>query len=375
MSRCKLTDDIVISRLKEWFGDKLDYSEIHYINRNNKMKLKCNRCGRTFYKSYDCLKLGSKVGCTFCALENQHKIFAKDKIIQQFRKVHGDFYDYSKMNYKGDTILVEIICPIHGSFWQKPGNHKQGYGCRECARIRQGKDKLTQKEFLKRIKRIHENKYDYSKIVYNGMNNKITLICPKHGEFKRKGTEILHAHKGCPKCGMESLRKIKIPWDEVLRRSRGIHGNKYTYESSTYKGVQEKMKIICPKHGEFFQKPACHYVGQGCPKCRRSTGEESISTKLLEMKITFQEQYKFKDCKDKSYLPFDFYLPDYNMCIEYDGIQHFEIVQEFGGLKGFEKTKKHDEIKNSYCKSKNIKLIRIPYTQFDEIGAILKNLF
>lgn len=116
-----------------------------------------------------------------------------------------------------------------------------------------------------------------------------------------------------------------------------------------------------------------HKKGTRCPYCHEFSGEKEISKILSKMNIKYKIQYKFEDCSYKSHLKFDFYLPDYNCCIEYDGIQHFEIVEWFGGLDSFIKTKIRDTVKNEYCKKNNIKLIRIPYWEFDNIENIIVN--
>ena len=111
---------------------------------------------------------------------------------------------------------------------------------------------------------------------------------------------------------------------------------------------------------------------QGCPICNDSKGEKEISMLLDKKNIIHIRQNKFEDCKNTQCLPFDFYLPEYDMCIEYDGRQHFEPVYDFGGLDQFEKTKRNDNIKNEYCKNNNIKLLRISYKE--NIINILNNI-
>ena len=111
--------------------------------------------------------------------------------------------------------------------------------------------------------------------------------------------------------------------------------------------------------------------GRRCPKCKKSKGEIEISKILDLYNIKYEEEYRFENCKFKYTLPFDFYLPEYNTCIEYDGIQHFYIIEQFGGLDGFISSKIRDTIKNIYCENNNIKLIRIPYWEFNNIETII----
>jgi len=129
-------------------------------------------------------------------------------------------------------------------------------------------------------------------------------------------------------------------------------------------GVKEKVKIICPIHGIFLQSPDLHInKGNSCPRCKASKGEKEIEYLLKQKKIKYISEHKFKNCKDKRLLSFDFYLPDINLCIEYDGIQHFKKSNYFWGEKAFNLAKKHDTIKNIYCENSDIKLLRIKYNE------------
>lgn len=125
----------------------------------------------------------------------------------------------------------------------------------------------------------------------------------------------------------------------------------------------ETVCIICPIHGEFWQKASIHIAGSNCPKCKSSKGELSIISFLSEHDIKYIQEKRFNDCKYKSYLKFDFYLPELNICIEFDGKQHFKPNEFFGGDEALEETKIRDEIKNKYCENNNIKLIRIRYDE------------
>jgi very-short-patch-repair endonuclease len=131
------------------------------------------------------------------------------------------------------------------------------------------------------------------------------------------------------------------------------------------------VKIICPDHGEFEQTPSTHLRGQGCPKCRESKGERQIRLWLEKHSITYEPQKRFDNCRSARPLPFDFFLPNYNMCIEYDGELHFKNVVENGACinkhyftkKDWHQQAKHDAIKTQFCLKKGIRLLRIAYTQ------------
>jgi very-short-patch-repair endonuclease len=148
--------------------------------------------------------------------------------------------------------------------------------------------------------------------------------------------------------------------------------------SNNFESAKSKLIFKCKIHG-FFEMRWDHFQeGNRCPKCNQSKGENRIESWLKQNNINYETQYIFNDCKYISLLRFDFYLPNRNICIEYDGKQHFRPV-DFSGenykkaLQEFKLTKKRDKIKNDYCKTHNIPLLRIPYTEFDNIETILEN--
>jgi very-short-patch-repair endonuclease len=138
----------------------------------------------------------------------------------------------------------------------------------------------------------------------------------------------------------------------------------YDYSKVIYIDMDTKVIITCPKHGDFLQKPKDHiHNNQGCPICKESKGEREIRKILDENNIEYIYQKKFDGCRYKNCLPFDFYLPDYNLCIEFDGEQHFTVVEAWGGEEGLKQRKKKDKIKTDFCLRNGIKLIRIRYDE------------
>jgi len=333
-----------LKKTKKIHGNRYDYSLVKYINAKTKIKIICRKHG-VFKQTPNSHLNGA--GCSICNRNQLTFEIFKDKSI----KIHGNKYDYSLVKYKNINTPVNIICPIHGEFKQLPSTHLYGNECPTC-------------KFIKKSNKKHNNRYDYSLINYVNNKHKIKIICPIHGEFKQIPNNHLSGN-GCPKC--VGLNKTN---DEFIIECKTIHGNKYDYTLSIYDNVSNKINIICKKHGIFKQTPDNHLRGKGCPICTESKGEMIIRRLLENNNISFIIQKKFDSCKDKRKLPFDFYLPKYNCCVEYDGIQHFKPVEIWGGHKNLEYNKKHDEIKTTYCKKNNIKLIRIK--NINNIEKILK---
>ena len=179
-------------------------------------------------------------------------------------------------------------------------------------------------------------------------------------------------------CGCNSSEKI---WDGRRTNLVGVRFGKLVVDEMLYgyKNKQTYCKCSCD-----CGKNSIVYMGNlqqgfthscGCAE-HDSTGEILISNILNENYISYFYNYRFDDCRNILPLPFDFYLPDYNVCIEYDGIQHFESIEYFGGDKEFQRRQINDDIKNQYCAKNNITLIRLPYTLPDEqIKKIILNIW
>ena len=285
-----------------------------------------------------------------------------EEFIEKARNIHGDKYDYSLVDYKNSTTKVKIICPIHGVFEQKPNIHLDGSGCIKCG----GNIKLTTNEFIQKSRNIHGDKYNYDITIYNGHENKVKIICPIHGIFEQKANNHLYG-ADCFKC---KGSKKKTSEDFILEANK-IHNNKYDYSLVDYKNNKIKIKIICPTHGVFEQVPISHLRNIGCPFCNESKGELKINNFLLKNNILYNREKTFDGCIFKNKMKYDFYLIEYNICIEYDGVQHFKSRKHFGGEKMLLETQYRDKIKNEYCKNNNIRLVRIPYSEYDNIENIL----
>jgi len=185
----------------------------------------------------------------------------------------------------------------------------------------------------------------------------------------------LKSKHGCPSCGNEAIGKaLSFTKEQFILKSQKVHGDKFDYSKVEMHNATNKVIIICRKHGEFKQLAQSHLGGVGCPKCASSKGENAIRSFLDANNIRYIAQHQFPDCKRVKCLKFDFYLPDYHICIEYDGEGHFRPIKNIDLKKALlllKYAQENDHIKNEYCKSKNIPLLRIDYTQKSQITTML----
>jgi very-short-patch-repair endonuclease len=229
--------------------------------------------------------------------------------------------------------------------------------------------KHTEEQVLKDFNKIHNYKFDYSLVNYINSYTIIKIICPIHGVFEQTPNNHKRG-KGCKKCSYEKITQSK---NIFINKSNSIHNSEFDYSLVDYINALTKVKIICKKCNNVFkQTPNKHLMGQGCPNCKKSKGENKIKLFLENNNIKFEEQKIFEGCKYKRNLKFDFYLPNINTCIEFDGDQHFEKYR-------FEKNDDRlkirvlrDSIKTEFCKINNIKLIRIKSNDVKNIDNILK---
>ena len=342
-----------LEEAREVHGNKYDYSHVNYVNSRTKVAIICPEHGEFLQQPTQHL---SGQGCPQCG---GHAKLTTEEFIKKAREVHGEKYDYSKVKYVNNATKVAIICPEHGEFLQRPAFHQRGAGCPQCA----GYVKLTTQDFITRAREVHGNKYDYSKVEYTNMFSKVTIICPEHGEFLQEAKTHLDGSE-CPECSKLLNAKLRTKSQEqFIEDARIVHGDKYDYSHVNYVKSSAKITIICPKHGAFVQTPNDHLGGAGCPVCNESKGEKAIRLFFDEHNIEYEMQKTFPDCKYKNVLPFDFFLPQSNICIEFQGQQHYEEVEAWGGSEGFEYRQRMDDIKRDYCKNNGIRLIEIRYDE------------
>lgn len=495
----RLTVEEFISRAKNLYGDKYDYSKVEYKNTETKVCIICPEHGEWWVTPHNFF-YGHV--CPTCSGRQRR---TKEVFIERALKKHGKRYDYSKVDYKGAEIPVCIICPIHGEFWQKPVYHMNGNGCPACFAtpkstaeefIQKARDiygdtydysrvdyqgnktkvciicpehgewwvtpnnflrgsrcpgcfgtpKYTREEFISKAKEIHGDKYDYSLVEYDGLQRKTKIICPIHGEFfQTAGSHIQGS--GCPACsnkwtyrprdapnntssskritrdlfvsisreshttkydysktflfkGSEKVciicpvhgefwqtasyhmhggncpkcvGGVKLTRESFIEKANAVHKGKYDYSKVEYKNYSTKVCIVCPKHGEFWQTPNNHLFGAGCPTCPQSNLEGELRQFLIKNGIVFEQERGFDWLRHKKKLFLDFYLPDYRVAIECQGKQHFVPIDLFGGEEFFEKTLERDRIKHDLCEKHGIDLLYFSNAAIDYPYPVIEN--
>lgn len=193
-----LTTDAFIAKAREKHGGKYDYSKVRYTDSQTKITIICPEHGE--FEQIPNNHLSGK-GCPKCGGVAK---LTTDEFIARSRNVHGDKYDYSKVRYVNARCKVTIICPEHGEFEQKAGKHLSGQGCPNCVSFARS----TTDMFVMKARKVHGDKYDYSKVKYVNGKTKVTIICPEHGEFEQMPSSHLKGH-GCVKCGFEMIRNAR----------------------------------------------------------------------------------------------------------------------------------------------------------------------
>lgn len=276
----KLTTEIFISRAQVIHNNKFNYDLVNYISYKYKVKIICFKHGVFEQNPFDHL---SGKGCRFCC--KTIKKTTKD-FIEKANQIHNNKYEYFKTKYVNSKSKVIITCLEHGDFEQRPELHLYGRGCSKCSK----NCKRNTFSFIKEANKIHDFKYDYSKVEYINAKEKVIIICPEHGEFEQVAHSHLMGMEGCSKCSGKYIRNT----EDFIKQSHKIHNHKYDYSIVKYINTKIPIHIICPKHGKFKQVPNYHLSGCGCPKCSHiiSKQEMEIENILKENNITFNSQIK-----------------------------------------------------------------------------------
>lgn len=380
LKRCKEFIDKVISI----HGNKYDYSKVwdEFETMEKYVTIICPVHGEFKIRPLNLIKENT-MGCPQCYKEEQSRIYLKttEQYIKECIEVHENRYDYSKVVYTGKENKVIIGCPKHGYFEQIAKVHLNGHGCPKCAvEYKNQLSRLSQDEFIRRSKEAHpDRKYDYSHVEYINETTPVLIGCPVHGLVSILPVNHMRGAI-CPKCAIEEQAfKRRSNTEEFIQKAIMVHGDRYDYSLVEYTKSSEEVTIICPEHGQFKQLPQVHLSGHGCPLCNNSSnGEIRIERYLKEHNIDYEYQYRIYNLtstsNNKRFIV-DFYIRSLNLFIEYNGRQHYEMPEFWGGNRSFEEQQQRDKGLRETANIMGINLLEIKYTDFRKITEILDSVF
>ncbi len=344
------------------------YDFVIFNGCKKKIKLKCKNdheflvtINSHIHKKSGCRKCANKLnGIKF--MEN-----AKNRFIENAKKIHGDLYDYSEIDYKGSHINIKVKCINGHIFLIQPNVHLSvGQGCKFCnEELKKSGEKILNKKpramtikwdtdkFIEESKKIHGNKYCYDFTVFESMKKKIVIKCGFNHIFKT----YPYTHLGGSNCA--ECTNNKITNNEFIKKSIKIFGdNVFDYSKVEYKGVYKKINLFCIKNNHsLFLTPNSHYKSLGCNMCK-NTSEKILFDKLKSVYNSLSFQKYFREINEIKNYPFDYFLEEFKIIIELDGDQHFKEVKIFKG-QTVEERQRVDFIKMYHLSKIGYSIIRI----------------
>jgi hypothetical protein len=354
-------------------SDLYHYTKVLYHNSQTKVEIKCPEHGVFRMKPNNHI---SGQGCPDCGLmktiEGIKLPFAK--ALSRFRNVHGDLYEYDENSYLDYTTKMRVKCGEHGYFNITPHSHvSMQTGCRRCGIQRTAeKNRYSFEKILSQFHGVHGNQYEYDADSYAGVAEKIKIKCHKHGWFEQN----VSTHKmgaGCAECSYELIGdRTRVTKEIFISQAIEEHDVKYDYSRVKWVDQYTEVLIGCDneEHGYFLQVPRDHKRGSGCFRCNESRGERFIFNWLRDNDIEFIPQHTFPGLKDKALLRCDFYLPNENIVIEYNGLQHYDAVEVFGGESALKSTRRRDLIKQRFCEHNAIQFEVIRYDESPSVRLL-----
>ncbi len=307
---CNSTETF-IEKAKEIYGHKYNYSESIFIGIQKDIKIICPNHGPFYTTPSRHLRENSE--CKKCRIEK-----SKQNFLIRILKVHGDKYDYSRVDETFTKMKedIEIICPIHGIFKQTPSYHLRNHGCPDC-----NNDSIRKpiEAFIKQASEIFNNFYDYSKTDYKNTNTEIKIICPIHGDFSITPKRHLNGH-GCQTCA--ALHRIDLATYstvEYVEIANKIHGGIFDYSMVEYTGARNKIIIKCERGHIFKQEAASHLAGHGCPSCCHFSSKiEQRWLDYMNVPNDIQHRQVSLNYKNKTF-KVDGFIPETNTIYEFYG--------------------------------------------------------
>lgn len=394
-----------VSANKNWYIDKgYTFTKIwdyFYVKAEDLMptskyevRVICDYCGKEYISQFGTYFVGintnGKNACYDCKGNKTHETYMNKLSENRYTSINGRCQElgYTLLDSIEDISTVSgtthFLCPHHGHQTLNTWLLLNGAICRKCA-IEKNKEARSSKERLtieEEISRYNNNQLLNKEDYINGTTKNLKILCGRCNRIfiTDRKSYLKNARRDsnylCPSCNKEMIRaRMLRDKDDVEEYINSINNNKLLNKED-YKGNDVvNLKIQCGFCGEVFTTSLTSYQSGKtmCDKCssKFSYGELAIKDVLDSNSISYIDEYWFHDCRDKNPLPFDFYLPDYNLCIEYQGKQHYQAIEFFGGDEAFKVRQFHDQIKRDYCSLNDIALLEIPYWEYKNIDQII----
>ena len=362
--RQALTLEIVIERSNKVHNNKYIYDKLAYVNVHTTGIIGCPIHG---YFEQEIKSHLHGYGCRECAFDKNRERAnlsrtTKEEFVNEGTTIHDGKYTYDNFIYTNIHEKSYITCKDHGDFLQSATVHiHQKCGCPRCGIIEQTAPRTHTKDiFIEKAIEVHGNKFDYSLVNYINMNTYVSIICNTCKNIFNQTPDSHLGGDGCPEC---SIRKKKDT-PSFIEAAKNIHGNLYDYSLVDYVNSTTRITIICSIHGNFLQTPVKHLMGRGCQDCTILKNERIVRSVLDDFNIKYISQYNIHLSNAKYAKRVDYYLPDHNLIIEYNGQQHYGPVRFNGQTKkqadqSFETQKQRDAQIRQYCSDNNINLLEI----------------
>jgi len=346
----KFTTKYFIQRAIKVHGNKYDYSKVVYVNAHIKIIIICPIHGEFLQRPQSHL---DGAICLQCKINSQ--ILTTRQFVSKSILLHENKYGYKKTVYTHHKNKVIIYCRKCKRYFEQVANyHLCGCGCPFCSgRI------VTSSNCLKKTNPKLAKEWDYNKNksltprdVTSGSSEEAYWLCHVCGYSWMATINHRSSGCGCLKCANKSMGdRRRSSKKEFVEKAIKIHDKKYQYNKVNYKNGKINVAIYCKKcKNYFYQSPNSHLSGHGCPRCHLSKIEINVENILKKYNIKFEKQKRFNTCKNKKRLPFDFYLPEYNMLFECQGNQHYKYVKYMHKFKkNFIEQQKKDKIKKEWA--------------------------
>ena len=369
----KLTQEEFEDKLKKVHNGKIICLD-KYINNSTKIRFKHIVCNHEWTATPSNVLNGTS--CPECAykIRKQKCVKTHEQFLEDVRKIHDNSIEVLE-KYINALTPISFKCNTCGHIWKsKPNDILNGHGCLQCA-IKNSR--LSQEDFLKKVKEIHGDKLECCG-KYKNNHTKIDFKCNDCGYTWKAIPHGILSGGSCPEC--IRINKTKTH-EQFVKQLKELYDDEIICKENY---INAKTKILF-KHtvcgNKWKARPADILSGYLCPYCAAPKGEKSLQEILEKYNINFKTQYKIAECRNIHPLPFDFAIFDKDdnpvFLLEYDGQQHFKSISIWGGEKRFEEQKLRDQIKNDYCKTNNIPLERIAYNDWktkDDLENIIVQL-